>query len=461
MFFEDTITAISTPIGLGAISIVRITGKASFEIADSIFVGSAIPSKSDSNSIHYGYLIDPESNETIDSVLISIMRAPRTYTGFDSVEINCHGGIVNTRKVLDLVLSRGARLAEPGEFTKLAYLNGKMDLSQVESVADLIHAKTDGARRASMSQFMGNLRDEISVLRTQLIQLCSLLEIDLDFAEENLLAIDRDNVIRIIADVEEQTTKLLLTYQTGHVIREGAKVSILGKPNVGKSSLLNALLKKNRAIVSHIPGTTRDYIEETLDINGIPFTLIDTAGIRDTADDVEIHGIHFSKEIIMSSDLIVALFDISNDLDDDDKKVMDIIREAMANSKTIKVVFVGNKRDLGEKEIDYDLVNTENVVKISAKSHDGIGELKNVISNLYLNNLSLSSPMISRTRHKIAIEKSLDNLASAKHSIINRMSFEFVTLDLRNAIASLSDIVGEISSDDILDNIFANFCIGK
>lgn len=461
MFFEDTITAISTPIGLGAISIVRITGKASFEIADSIFVGSAIPSKSDPNSIHFGYLIDPESKETIDSVLISIMRAPRTYTGFDSVEINCHGGIINTRKVLDLVLSQGARLAEPGEFTKLAYLNGKMDLSQVESVADIIHAKTDGARRASMSQFMGNLRDEISVLRTQLIQLCSLLEIDLDFAEENLLTIDRDNVIRIIADVEDRTAKLLLTYQTGHVIREGVKVSILGKPNVGKSSLLNALLKKNRAIVSHVPGTTRDYIEETLDINGIPFTFVDTAGIRDTADDLEIHGIHFSKENIMSSDLIVALFDISNDLNDDDKKVMDIIRGAMDNSKTIKVVFVGNKKDLGEKNFFYDLVNTENVVKISAKSYDGIGELKEVISSLYLNNMSLNSPMISRTRHKIALEKSIDNLASAKHSLINRMSFEFVAFDLRNAIASLSEIIGEISSNDILDNIFSNFCIGK
>lgn len=462
MFFEDTIAAISTPLGLGAVSIVRISGNAAFKIADTVFEGSIVLSKADSHSIHYGYLVDPKNGEKIDSVLVSVMRAPKTYTGFDSIEINCHGGMVNTKRVLDLVLSQGVRLAEPGEFTKLAYLNGKMDLSQVEAVADILHAKTEGARRASMSQFMGNLREEIAVLRNQLIQLCSLLEIDLDFAEENLLAIDPNNVKSKLTDVEERTIKLLSTYQTGHIIREGAKVSILGKPNVGKSSLLNTLLRKDRAIVSHIPGTTRDYIEETIDINGIPFTFVDTAGIRDTKDDIEIHGIHFSKENIMSSDLIVALFDISTDLDDDDRKVMNIINEARLNSDTIKVIFVGNKKDLGEN-IGHlnDLMVLGPVVKISAKSHEGIDDLKTEISNLFQMKTSFSSPMISRIRHKIALENSLKSLAAAKQSLENNISFEFVAMDIRNAITTMSEIVGEISSDEVLDNIFANFCIGK
>lgn len=462
MFFEDTITAISTPLGLGAISIVRITGKNSFKIADSIFAGSAIPSKAVSHSIHYGYLIDPLTREKIDSVLVSIMRSPRTFTGFDSIEINCHGGMVNTKRVLDLVLSQGARLAEPGEFTKLAFLNGKMDLSQVEAVADLLHAKTEGARKASMSQFMGNLKDEISILRNQLIKLCSLLEIDLDFAEENLLAIDSESVKKNLTEIEVRTRNLYSTYQTGHIIREGAKVAILGKPNVGKSSLLNALLKRNRAIVSHIPGTTRDFIEETIDINGIPFTFVDTAGIRDTKDDIEINGIHFSKQNIISSDLIVALFDISNDVDEDDIKVIGLINEARINNGKQRVIYVGNKIDLGER-INFfkSLKIDDSVVKISAKSHDGIIDLKDAISNIFQMNISIDSPMISRTRHKIALEKSLESLAIARQSLDNNISFEFVAMDIRNAVTSMSEIVGEISNDEVLDNIFANFCIGK
>ncbi|MBL7959248.1 tRNA uridine-5-carboxymethylaminomethyl(34) synthesis GTPase MnmE [bacterium] len=462
MFFEDTIAAISTPLGIGAVSMVRISGKNSVAIADKIFGGRVKPSVAESHSILFGYLIDPENSEKVDSVLLSVMRSPKSYTGFDTIEISCHGGIVNTKKVLDLVLSQGARLAEPGEFTKLAYLNGKIDLSQVEAIADLIHAKTEGARRASMSQFIGNLRNEVSSLRNQLIQLCSLLEIDLDFAEENLLIIDAIKINDQLSGVENQIKRLLSTYNTGHIIREGARVSILGKPNVGKSSLMNAMLQKDRAIVSHLPGTTRDYIEETIDINGIPFTFVDTAGIRDTKDDIEIHGIHFSKENIHSSDLIIALFDISSPLDDDDHRVKTILDGALLQNKTVKAIYVGNKTDLGEfdrtkfaSEIGSDFIN------ISAKSQSGIDELKKKIGVLFNSDVSFSSPMISRLRHKIALEKSIASLKMAKKSLEHNLSFEFVALDIHNAIQSLAEIVGEVSSGDVLNNIFSNFCIGK
>ncbi|KAB2879432.1 tRNA uridine-5-carboxymethylaminomethyl(34) synthesis GTPase MnmE [bacterium] len=462
MFLEDTIAAISTPLGIGAVCMVRISGKDSISIADKIFNGRVKPSVAESHSIHFGYLIDPENTEKIDSVLLSVMRSPKSYTGFDSVEISCHGGIVNTKKVLDLVLSQGARLAEPGEFTKLAYLNGKIDLSQVEAIADLIHAKTEGARKASMSQFTGNLRNEVSNLRNQLIQLCSLLEIDLDFAEENLLIIDTMKIKDQLYAVENQIKKLLSTYNTGHIIREGARVSILGKPNVGKSSLMNAMLQKDRAIVSHLPGTTRDYIEETIDINGIPFTFVDTAGIRDTKDDIEIHGIHFSKEIIHSSDLIIAMFDISSPLDADDDRVKNIIHDAVLQNETVKTIYVGNKTDLGEFDRSKFVSDIgSDFIKISAKSQSGIDKLKTKIGVLFNSNVSFSSPMISRLRHKIALEKSLSSLEIAKKSLADNLSFEFVALDIHNAIQALAEIVGDVSSDDVLKNIFSNFCIGK
>lgn len=462
MIFDDTIAAISTPLGIGAVGIVRISGKDSFKIADAVFKGNVIPSDAASHTIHYGFLVDPLSGEKIDTVLVGLMRAPKSYTGLDTVEFNCHGGPYNTKKVLEIILSQGARPAEPGEFTKLAYLNGKIDLSQAEAIADLIHAKTEGARKASMAQFMGNLKDEVSELRKQLIQLCSLLEIDLDFAEENLLAIDSSKINEQLSSVEKQIEKLLSTYQTGHIIRDGAKVTILGKPNVGKSSLLNSLLKKERAIVSNVPGTTRDYIEETLDINGIPFTFVDTAGIRDSTDDIEVHGIHFSKEAILSSDLIIVLFDASKMPDADDQKVMNIVNDAVSQNKSTRSLFVANKRDLGEMENFGNLLDTsEPLVKISAKLGAGIDDLKARICKLFQKEISFTSPMISRLRHKIALEKSLQSLSIAKSSLSQKLSYEFVALDIRNAISALAEIVGEVTTDEILENIFSKFCIGK
>ena len=462
MIFDDTIAAISTPLGIGAVGIVRISGKDSFKIADAVFKGNVIPSDAASHTIHYGFLVDPLSGEKIDTVLVGLMRAPKSYTGLDTVEFNCHGGPYNTKKVLEIILSQGARPAEPGEFTKLAYLNGKIDLSQAEAIADLIHAKTEGARKASMAQFMGNLKDEVSELRKQLIQLCSLLEIDLDFAEENLLAIDSSKINEQLSSVEKQIEKLLSTYQTGHIIRDGAKVTILGKPNVGKSSLLNSLLKKERAIVSNVPGTTRDYIEETLDINGIPFTFVDTAGIRDSTDDIEVHGIHFSKEAILSSDLIIVLFDASKMPDADDQKVMNIVNDAVSQNKSTRSLFVANKRDLGEMENFGNLLDTsEPLVKISAKLGAGIDDLKARICKLFQKEISFTSPMISRLRQKIALEKSLQSLSIAKSSLSQKLSYEFVALDIRNAISALAEIVGEVTTDEILENIFSKFCIGK
>ncbi len=462
MIFDDTIAAVSTPPGVGAVGIVRISGKNALTIADAVFRGSVLISQAPSHTIHFGFVVEDQNNEKVDSVLVSVMRSPKTYTGLDTVEINCHGGVVNTRKILQIILSKGARLAEPGEFTKIAFLNGKIDLSQVEAVADLLFAKTEGARKASMSQFLGNLKNEVLRLRSQLIQLCSLLEIDLDFAEENLLAIDHNSVKSQIKIVEDHIRNLLSTYHTGHIIREGAKVTILGKPNVGKSSLLNALLKKDRAIVSEIPGTTRDYIEESLDIDGIPFVFVDTAGIRSTNDDIEIHGIHYSKENLLSSDLVLAMFDLSGTPDDDDMKVMNIVKETAESNKTSQTIFVGNKADISEI-VDFERrLNLHTpLVRISAKSQDGIDGLKKKISELFQNDLSFDAPMISRIRHKIALEKSLHSLSIASLSLENRISYEYVALDIRNAVAALSEIVGDVTSDEVLNNIFSNFCIGK
>jgi tRNA modification GTPase len=462
MIFDETIAAISTPVGAGGVSIVRISGKDALHIADLVFHGKQKPSELQSHTIRYGLFVDPATKEKIDAVLLSIIREPKSYTGLDTVEINCHGGVLNTRRILEIVINHGARLAEPGEFTKISFLNGKMDLSQVEAVADLIHAKTEGARKSSISQLMGSLSSEIADLKSRLLHLCSLLELDLDFAEENLLNIDSSTILGSISEVEFQVRKLLSTYNTGHLIREGARVAILGKPNVGKSSLLNAILMKNRAIVSEIPGTTRDFIEESVDIGGIPFTFVDTAGLRETESQIEKIGIDITREQVENSDLAIFLMDSSEPFDENDKEIVSFLNRLRKADLVRNVIFVCNKTDI--KDPDEDCVRSlinEDFMSISATSNFGIDELKNRIRALFENNVSFDSPMISRLRHKTALEKSLVDLADATAALNNKMSFEFVSFDVRKAISCLSEITGEITTKDILDNVFSGFCIGK
>lgn len=455
MIFEDTIAAIATPIGVGGVSIIRISGKNALPIADRFFHGKVVPSQTQTHSLHYGEFVDPSSSELLDKVLLSIMRGPNSYTGLDSVEINCHGGVLNSQKILETILKSGARLAGPGEFTKIAFLNGKMDLSQVEAIADLIHAKSEGGRRASIKQFTGNLSHEITSIRQQLLQLCSLLELDLDFAEENLLDIERKKVLTQIELAEESIKKLLSTYHTGHIIREGARVSIIGKPNVGKSSLLNHLLGRQRAIVSEIPGTTRDYIEETVDIEGIPFTFVDTAGIRKSADFIENKGIELSKESLKGSDVIFVMTDGSKPLTEEDEHVIDLAKAFNKSVPLSNIFWISNKSDIAKAKAKSDWVT------ISAKTGEGITILKDNLKKTFLKDVGFDSPMISRIRHKEALEKSLDSLDLAKKTLYNNISFEFVSIDVKNAISALGEIIGEITGDDVLNNIFSSFCIGK
>ncbi|MBX7151050.1 tRNA uridine-5-carboxymethylaminomethyl(34) synthesis GTPase MnmE [bacterium] len=462
MILTDTIAAIATPIGIGGISVIRISGKNAVEVADKLFSSNIRLKNVNSHTLHYGQLTDPFSNETIDNVLVSVMLEPKTYTGLDTVEINCHGGILNTQKILDLILKNGARLAEPGEFTKIAFLNGKLDLSQVEAVGDLISAKTEGARRSSAAQFMGNLSTEIKILREELIKLCSLLELDLDFAEENLLDIKTDSVVNKIETIESRISELLSTYNFGQIIRNGAKVAIIGKPNVGKSSLLNSLLLRSRALVSDVPGTTRDYIEETIDINGIPFTLIDTAGIRHSTDNIENEGIQLTNEILANSDLILLIFDISTKLDENDFTIINRVKEECSKYKNLHTVFIANKIDRPQISMQQlkAFANSE-IIEISAKDKIGITNLKDHITKIFSNNIGFDSPVISRQRHKIALEESLQSIRLAKDTVMKRMSFEFASIDVHNAISHLGEIIGEIKSNDVLNNIFSNFCIGK
>lgn len=458
MNFDETIAAISTPIGTGGVCMVRVCGKEAVNLADQIFLGHSKPSQHISHSLHNGYIIDPLTKEKIDHVLIGVMLGKKTYTGLDTIEIYGHGGVLNAKRILDVCIKYGARHAEPGEFTKIAFLNGKMDLSQVEAVADLIHAKTESARRSSMAQFMGNLSHEIDELKKQLIKLCSLLELDLDFGEENLISITKESIDAQITNVRLQIEKLLSTYNTGHLIREGAKISIIGKPNVGKSSLLNAMLKRNRAIVSDIPGTTRDFIEESLDIEGIPFIFVDTAGIRQSKDVVENQGIQSSMEIAKNSDLILVIFDGSEDLNEEDINILKMVEDLIWKQKHVKALFIANKCD---KE-NYNPQRTKNdFIEISAKNDIGIDKLKRSIGDLFLNNFSIESPMITRLRHKDALENSVVSLNNAKVSLHNKMSYEFISIDIKNAIRHLGEIIGEVTGDDVLNNIFSNFCIGK
>lgn len=441
---------------------VRVCGKDAINLADKIFLGHSKPSECTSHTLHHGFIIDPVSDEKIDNVLIGVMLGNHTYTGLDTLEIYGHGGVLNAKRILDVCIKYGARHAEPGEFTKIAFLNGKMDLSQVEAVADLIHAKTESARRSSMAQFMGNLSHEIDELKNQLIKLCSLLELDLDFGEENLINVNTESVKSQIANVEQQIQKLLSTYHTGHLIREGAKITIIGKPNVGKSSLLNAMLKKNRAIVSDTPGTTRDFIEESIDIKGIPFIFVDTAGIRHSKDFIESQGILSSMELAKSSDLILAIFDGSSELNEEDYNIIKILEDLNSNQKHVKVLYLANKCDKDNYDIHRINKNTiYNVLEISAKNEIGIENLKNTIGNLFINDFSIESPMITRLRHKDALERSLVSLNNAKDTLSQKISYEFVSLDIKNAIRHLGEIVGEVTGDDVLNNIFSNFCIGK
>lgn len=458
---EDTIAAISTPPGTGGIGIIRLSGKDVFSIVNPIFKGKKNQDLSTvkSHSIHYGHIIDKDMNKAIDEVLVMVMKAPNTYTKEDIIEINCHGGIVSVRKVLEQVLRMGARLAEPGEFTKRAFLNGRIDLSQAEAVIDIIEAKTDMSLSTAMDQLEGSLSHRIGELREELIEMMAHIEAAIDYPEYDIEELGYDRVRKRIEDIRAKIHRLLDTADSGKILREGVKTAIVGKPNVGKSSLLNALLREQRAIVTNIPGTTRDVLEEYINISGIPFKLIDTAGIRETEDVVEQIGVSRSKDIIESADLIIMILDLSTSLTEEDKYIMDLIEDK-------KKLVLLNKTDLPaklDKEEIYNRFSQSEILEISAKNKKDVEKLEETLKEMFMSgkiNME-DSVMITNLRHKDALIKADDSLRDALSTIDMGMPEDCLSIDLTNAYKYLGEITGESVQDDLIKKIFSQFCLGK
>ena len=457
---SETIAAIATPIGIGGISVIRISGPESFSAVDSLFRGSAKLSRTSSHTIHYGLIVDPVSRETVDNVLVSVFHNPSSYTGEDVVEISSHGGYFVAQKILKLILKLGIRLADPGEFTLRAFLNAKLDLVQAEAVADLIHSKTEKAHKASVDQLSGKLSAVIQQLRSSIVNLSSLLELELDFSQEGIELTEKKAANEKLYNIESTINQILKSYEEGKVIKEGIRVVLVGRPNVGKSSLMNVLLQEERSIVSEMPGTTRDTIEETILLDGVEFIFNDTAGLRDSLDKIEQEGIRRTNKAIEDSDVIILLLDGSLDLTDSETTVYSQISEQYAGSKSL--LWVMNKSDIKINKSDAKSL-IPNPIWISCKSHDGIIHLKERLIGAAIpqHDSSVSSVIITNGRHKDALEKALSSIKSARVSIENGLSGEFAALDLRAALNYLGEVIGLTTPDDILNNIFSNFCIGK
>lgn len=447
---EDTIIALATAPGVGAISVIRLSGSQSFSLTDRFFRGKETISRAKSHTIHYGRLVG-EDSETIDDILVSVFRNPNSYTGEDTVEISSHGNPLICTKIISLFLSAGARLADPGEFTRRAFLNNRLDLTQAEAVAEIINSRTDASLRGARNQLDGLLSAKVKELRDGLINTSSLVELELDFAEEDLEFLERPEMIDRITSIKNEIDDLTSTYSFGRVIRDGVNLALVGQPNVGKSSLLNYLLKESRAIVSSIPGTTRDIIREELTIDGILFRVFDTAGIRETLDEIEFEGVQRSRNAVQQADLVILLSD------PDQPVPREIYTELFTLTTPDKVLKVLNKTD-----IDPDL-DSEVDCRISALTGYGIQTLLDLIRVRALGSTSYTehSAIVSNVRHYESLKRASQNLGSALGSIRAKMSGEFIALDLRNAASALSEIIGIVTSDDILNNIFAKFCIGK
>lgn len=452
----DTIAAISTPKGEGGIAIIRISGDKSFEILDKIFVKKNPNANLGFYKLNYGFIKDGE--KTVDEVMAVRLKAPKSYTCEDIVEINCHGGTLVSEKVLELVLRNGARHAESGEFTKRAFMNGRIDLSQAEAVMDIIQGKTEKSVSLSLDQLRGDLRDKVNQFKKGLLDITAHVNVVLDYPEEGiddpLPAELRNN----LEEVYEEANRLIDSYDTGKKIKEGIKTVIVGKPNVGKSTLLNALLHEERAIVTHVAGTTRDVIEEIINIKGVPLVLVDTAGIRKTDDIVENIGVEKSKQFIEKADLVLLVLDASKELENEDIEVINQIKE---NKK--KAIVLLNKIDLNRK-IDLEGYNLGNIVEISAKDNIGIEDMQEKIySYIMEEDVENSSEklIITNIRHKTALEKTKDAIKNIFETIDMGLPMDLISVDLKEALDSLSEITGEISSEDILDHVFGNFCVGK
>jgi len=459
-FPSDTIAAIATGVGVSGIGIVRLSGPDALGIADRIFLSKdkLRPFQFKTFTLHYGWIIDPQKqNQIVDEVLLSVMRAPRSYTREDVVEINCHGGIVAQRKILDLLLQHGARLAEPGEFTKRAFLNGRIDLTQAEAILDIVQAKTEAALIQGAMQLQGGLSRNLASLRQELIQILTPIEANIDFPEEETGSLDLSFCRQRLVEINQKLLSFIKSWGLARMLREGVSVVICGRVNVGKSSLLNCLLKQERSIVTSIPGTTRDTVEEMVEINGIPLKIVDTAGILKPRDVVEKKAVLRSHQAISQAGIVILLFDGSQRLTKEDRRLV-----SQLQGKNILAVI--NKIDKRQRiEKDFLIQRYKQVLEISAKMGKNIDTLEKKIVDMVLGGLPkiTESPFLVNLRHLQLIKKAQKYIAGALNSVDNKVSVEFVSQDIKAALGCLDELLGRSFSQELLDSIFSEFCIGK
>lgn len=455
----ETICAIATPTGIGGIAVIRISGPKAYGIVGRIFSKNLL--HIDSHTAHFGLI--KERNVLVDEAVVTLFKGPNSFTGEDVVEISCHGSVYIQNKIIQLLLHNGATMAGPGEFTQRAFLNGKLDLSQAEAVADLIHAQSTGAHELAMKQLRGGFSKEIDLLREELINFASLIELELDFSEEDVEFADRTQLSALTEKISTYLKRLIDSFEMGNAIKQGVPVAIVGVPNVGKSTLLNALLNEDRAIVSAIAGTTRDTIEDRVNISGIIFRFIDTAGIRATSDQIETMGISKTFEKIEEAQIVLHLIDASDKNLDETKK---FVEQFASDPKTAnkKLILVINKTDLYQydlEELDRTFTNQSDRISVSAKSGQNLGRLKKLLVSHVTSNTNLDATVVTSQRHFEILTKTSNSLNTVRLGLDEGISGDLLAMDIREALFQLGTITGAISTDDLLGNIFANFCIGK
>lgn len=453
----DTIAAISTPIGEGGISIVRMSGEDAVKIANKVFKGANLTEVS-THTIHYGHIVDPESKKVIDEAMVTVLRAPKTFTREDIVEVNCHGGIVVTNHILQLLLANGARMADPGEFTKRAFVNGRIDLTQAESVMDIVRAKTDKARQVAVGQLAGGLLEKIRSMRKEILDTLANVEVNIDYPEYDADQITADQMAKTSKDVIAEIGKLLNTAQEGTILRNGLATAIVGQPNVGKSSLLNYLTKSDKAIVTDVAGTTRDTLEEYVSVKGVPLKLIDTAGIHHTEDKVEKIGVERSQKALQQADLVLLLLDGSKNLADEDKALIE-------ETKNKKRIIILNKMDIGQKlnvQEMKKLTNSE-VISTSILKQVNLDELENLIKKLFFSGITNSNDqiLVTNQRQSGLLAKAKKQLEDVISAVEDGVPVDIAQIDFNGAWDTLGEITGDSAPDELINALFSQFCLGK
>lgn len=456
---EDTIAAIATPAGEGGIAVIRVSGGEAIAVSDRIYRGRQKLADAPTHTVHYGFIVDPRTGGRVEEALVTVMRGPKSFTREDVVEISCHGGFVSVRKVLDLVLAHGARLAEPGEFTKRAFLNGRIDLSQAEAVIDLIRAKSDRAFKVALKQAEGSLSKRIKALRHQLVELMAHIEVNIDYPEHDVEEMTNAFIKNKCTEAIAEVDRLLASAGQGKILREGLITAIIGRPNVGKSSLLNTLAQEERAIVTDIAGTTRDVVEEYVHVNGIPLKLLDTAGIRETTDLVEQIGVEKSRQALAEADLILFVLSGAEPLQDDERLLIEQLRGRQA-------LAIINKLDLPQRIETAELAASfgdERVVPMSIIRQEGIADLEKAIAGIFFSGQVESNDLtyVSNARHIQLLTKARDALGEALEATEQFVPIDMVQIDIRNAWEELGAIIGDSVGDSLIDQIFSQFCLGK